>query len=537
MTEDKKDFGELFLSNGELKKDKLRGAMVKWTKDRGLDLESRKDAIRYRDDKGPLVYAFSEFESWLSRKTTYRDYTTDENSLRENVRSVFENLYETHGAFSEYIDDKLVKVDMGGTVIEGEEEPSNQDDEDSGKMWYGELHEAGLVDKKNNIDEGKLMGSMSVFAKQVEAIEAPNEEPNIRDFVSAWNRFMLDKFSADWIKFTQEKIDPDDMKQLADDFFIRSDDINDIMEEKWEYSPDEREGNSESGKPDSIGGWDEYNQDKSDQNVKHSSDNNDSTDVPDNDGETQHNDGGTVVTGGSSYDIPASDPINTVINADSVHAISEIAEANGKIVDAVITDVPYGQDFDPRKKEDEGIHGDSSVRKAMDINRAVFKKMRMLVKKGSPVMTFAGDSCLFEMKEVVENWYDFKQIVVWNKQHIGMSSLSDNAIRWRPKHEYIILGSNGDPRAENSNRHDGSVLEFTRPSNDDRFHPTEKPEDLMRYLVESLTEEGDVVLDPFAGSGVTLDAARQTGRKYIGIEIDEEFHEKIQERLSQMTLV
>jgi DNA modification methylase len=119
----------------------------------------------------------------------------------------------------------------------------------------------------------------------------------------------------------------------------------------------------------------------------------------------------------------------------------------------------------------------------------------------------------------------------------GTSSLSDNAIRWRPKHEYIILGSNGDPRAENSNRHDGSVLEFTRPSNDDRFHPTEKPEDLMRYLVESLTEEGDVVLDPFAGSGVTLDAARQTGRKYIGIEIDEEFHEKIQERLSQMTLV
>lgn len=58
------------------------------------------------------------------------------------------------------------------------------------------------------------------------------------------------------------------------------------------------------------------------------------------------------------------------------------------------------------------------------------------------------------------------------------------------------------------------------PGND---HPTVKPIALLRYLIRLTTEEGAVVLDPFAGSGSTLVAARLEGRRFVGIEIYEHY--------------
>jgi len=62
-------------------------------------------------------------------------------------------------------------------------------------------------------------------------------------------------------------------------------------------------------------------------------------------------------------------------------------------------------------------------------------------------------------------------------------------------------------------------------------HPTQKPQSLMRELVSKFTDEGDLVLDPFAGSASTLVACRVLGRRAIGIELDEGFAEIAAERL------
>jgi site-specific DNA-methyltransferase (adenine-specific) len=68
------------------------------------------------------------------------------------------------------------------------------------------------------------------------------------------------------------------------------------------------------------------------------------------------------------------------------------------------------------------------------------------------------------------------------------------------------------------------------------IHPTEKPLGILSPLIEYACPEGGLVVDPFAGSGSTLDAARQSGRRAIGIERHEPYAEAAAKRLSNLTL-
>ena len=69
-----------------------------------------------------------------------------------------------------------------------------------------------------------------------------------------------------------------------------------------------------------------------------------------------------------------------------------------------------------------------------------------------------------------------------------------------------------------------------------RVHPTQKPVALMRWLIGYYSQSGDLILDPYMGGGSTLVAARDTGRRAIGIEIEERYCEITARRLDQMVL-
>jgi len=70
----------------------------------------------------------------------------------------------------------------------------------------------------------------------------------------------------------------------------------------------------------------------------------------------------------------------------------------------------------------------------------------------------------------------------------------------------------------------------------EHYHPTQKPLGLMRWVIESWSDVGQVVLDPYMGSGTTLRAAKDLGRRAIGIEIEERYAEIAAQRLSQEVL-
>jgi len=82
--------------------------------------------------------------------------------------------------------------------------------------------------------------------------------------------------------------------------------------------------------------------------------------------------------------------------------------------------------------------------------------------------------------------------------------------------------------------HPRSILRFTKPHGAQSLHPTQKPLELMLWLVRSYSRPRQLVVDPFIGSGTTLVAAKQTGRRAIGCDTEESYCEIAAKRLSDM---
>ena len=83
----------------------------------------------------------------------------------------------------------------------------------------------------------------------------------------------------------------------------------------------------------------------------------------------------------------------------------------------------------------------------------------------------------------------------------------------------------------NGTRYPRDVIKMSRDSNN--IHPTQKPVALCEYLIRTYTNEGDTVLDPFMGSGSTGIAAINTGRSFIGYELDMKYYELAKIRLTK----
>lgn len=100
--------------------------------------------------------------------------------------------------------------------------------------------------------------------------------------------------------------------------------------------------------------------------------------------------------------------------------------------------------------------------------------------------------------------------------------------------EFAIWAVKGKGWTFNRQRstYENTIFQYPIVSAKNRIHTTQKPVELMRDLIMIHSNEGDIVLDPFIGSGTTAVAALETGRKYIGYEIDERYYTAAMERVS-----
>lgn len=210
-------------------------------------------------------------------------------------------------------------------------------------------------------------------------------------------------------------------------------------------------------------------------------------------------------------------------------------------VDLVLTDPPYGSGA--RRDAERQVRG-AMLRSMEDADwfshdsmttwgmtwflRGVLTALRATLSEGAHLYIFTDwrmTPTVYGMAEA--HGYRVNHCLVWDKGHFGMGAY------WRNQHENIVFASLGKP-AEMRDHGAGSVLTFPTVSPAARVHPTEKPAPLMRYILEAAPD--GTVLDPFCGSGPTLVAARDLGRKAIGIEIEERYCEIAAKRLAQNLL-
>jgi site-specific DNA-methyltransferase (adenine-specific) len=91
------------------------------------------------------------------------------------------------------------------------------------------------------------------------------------------------------------------------------------------------------------------------------------------------------------------------------------------------------------------------------------------------------------------------------------------------------------PKFNNNGKMIFNCLDWTRDSKTEKIHPTQKPIKVLQNLIEIFTDIGDVVIDPVAGSGTTLVAAINSGRKAFGFEIKKNFYKKAVEFITENT--
>lgn len=215
----------------------------------------------------------------------------------------------------------------------------------------------------------------------------------------------------------------------------------------------------------------------------------------------------------------------TLYEGDCLEVMRQLPDNS---VDAVVTDPPYGIDYQSGHR-----YKLAKLPKIANDERPfvwwLYDAFRVL-KDGGAILCF----CRWDVQEAFRlamEWAGFtiKSQVIWDRQSHGMGDLK---AAFAPNHDVIWFGVKG--RFEFPGKRPQSVVRSTRVSGVDLIHPNEKPVDLMRWCVESVTPKGGTVLDPFAGSGSTLVAAVENGYKAIGIELDATYCEIIRKRMAEL---
>ena len=197
-------------------------------------------------------------------------------------------------------------------------------------------------------------------------------------------------------------------------------------------------------------------------------------------------------------------------------------------VDAVVTDPPYGVSYQSAWRTDKTLRKPSIINDHQPFIwwlRDAFH----LTHDGGALLCF----CRWDTQEAFRlamTWagYKVRQHVIWDRDWHGMA---DVRTMFAPQHDIVWQASKG--RCELRGIRPKSVIRSRRIAADKLLHPAEKPTDLMETLICAVTDIGGLVLDPFMGSGTTGVACLQTGRRFIGVEIDPGYFDIARRRIEQ----
>jgi len=163
-------------------------------------------------------------------------------------------------------------------------------------------------------------------------------------------------------------------------------------------------------------------------------------------------------------------------------------------------------------------------------NRKLFKHQKLkisdwipevyrVLKEDSHCYIFTNSLNMKEMlTEGEKAGFKLHNILVWEKNNCTPSQF------YMKNCEYVLFFRKGKAKWINDIGGSKTVHKYNNIIGN-KIHPTEKPVELLKLYISNSSNEGDIILDPFVGSGSTLKASKELNRKYIGYEIDEEYYD------------
>lgn len=217
-----------------------------------------------------------------------------------------------------------------------------------------------------------------------------------------------------------------------------------------------------------------------------------------------------------------------LMQGDCLERMKEIPDGS---VDLCVSDIPYkltggGKGDGVNSKRPKGILQDNTQLMKVPKFKDWLPELYRVMKDGTHVYLMCNFLNLNQlMNDVQEVGFKMINLLVWEKNNCTPSQF------YMKNCEYTLLIRKGKSKYINNIGASKTVHKFDNLIGN-KVHPTEKPIELMQFYVENSSNESDVVLDMFMGSGTTGVACANTGRKFIGIEQDEKYFSIASERIT-----
>ena len=209
-----------------------------------------------------------------------------------------------------------------------------------------------------------------------------------------------------------------------------------------------------------------------------------------------------------------------LIQGDCLELMKNIEDGS---IDLVITDPPYGINLTPQREN--GKFKNTKVINDDNLNWLSTLVDELYRVSKNTVCIFCGWQTIDKFKLAFENKFIVKNILVWNKDWFGMGN------NYRPNYELILLLCKTNVKTKSKNK--SNILTYRRLSPQKMKHSCEKPIPLLEDLILELSDENNIILDCFMGSGSTGEACLYNNRKFIGVEIDEKYFNIAKDRIEK----
>ena len=211
-----------------------------------------------------------------------------------------------------------------------------------------------------------------------------------------------------------------------------------------------------------------------------------------------------------------------IIFGDSIKVLPTLEKQS---FDLLLSDPPYGMDFKSGWNNKEKIQNDKIV-DTITLFEHVLKESIPLLKDDAHFYLFGNINFIADIRPIIEKYLNLKNILIWDRKVIGMGNLKS----YGNSYDVIYFGYNKLWKDLNGTR-DRDLLSYSRIDPVKNIHPTEKPLDILEYLIKKSSNKNDKILEPFAGGGSTLLACKNLNRLATGIEIEEKYYNLIKNRI------